>query len=53
MDGWMDGWVGGRARLRIAYSNQKSPEGIKLKNIGFLSHVIKTRCAVIVSFKSH
>ena len=27
MDGWMDGWVGGRkepkAGLRIAYSNQK------------------------------
>ena len=27
MDGWMDGWVGGwmdgRARLKIAYSNQK------------------------------
>ena len=23
LDGWSDGWVGGRARLRIAYSNQK------------------------------
>jgi hypothetical protein len=24
MDGWMDGWVGVKAVLRIAYSNQKS-----------------------------
>ena len=23
VDGWMDGWVGVKARLRIAYSNQK------------------------------
>jgi hypothetical protein len=23
-DGWMDGWVDGKAGLRIAYSNQKS-----------------------------
>ena len=23
LDGWMDGWMDGRARLRIAYSNQK------------------------------
>ena len=23
MDGWMDGWVEGKAGLRIAYSNQK------------------------------
>jgi hypothetical protein len=23
MDGWMDGWVGVKAVLRIAYSNQK------------------------------
>ena len=23
VDGWMDGWLGGRAGLRIAYSNQK------------------------------
>ena len=23
MDGWMGGWVGVKARLRIAYSNQK------------------------------
>ena len=22
-DGWTDGWVGGRAGLRIVYSNQK------------------------------
>jgi hypothetical protein len=24
MDGWMDGWIAGKAGLRIAYSNQKS-----------------------------
>jgi hypothetical protein len=24
MGGWMDGWVGVKAVLRIAYSNQKS-----------------------------
>jgi hypothetical protein len=24
MGGWMDGWMGGKAGLRIAYSNQKS-----------------------------
>jgi len=24
MGGWKDGWMDGRARLRIAYSNQKS-----------------------------
>jgi hypothetical protein len=23
MDEWMDGWMGGKAGLRIAYSNQK------------------------------
>ena len=23
MGGWVDGWVGVKARLRIAYSNQK------------------------------
>jgi hypothetical protein len=23
MDGWVGGWMGGKARLRIAYSNQK------------------------------
>ena len=23
MDGWMEGWMGGKAGLRIAYSNQK------------------------------
>ena len=23
MDGWMGGWMEGKARLRIAYSNQK------------------------------
>jgi hypothetical protein len=23
MDGWMDGWMAGKAGLRIAYSNQK------------------------------
>jgi hypothetical protein len=23
MDGWMDGWLGVKAVLRIAYSNQK------------------------------
>jgi hypothetical protein len=23
MDGWVDGWVGVKAVLRIAYSNQK------------------------------
>ena len=23
MGGWMDGWMGGKAGLRIAYSNQK------------------------------
>jgi hypothetical protein len=25
MDGWVDGWMAGKARLRIAYSNQKQP----------------------------
>jgi hypothetical protein len=24
MGGWMDGWMGGKAGLRIAYSNQKA-----------------------------
>ena len=24
MDGWVDGWMGVKAGLRIAYSNQKS-----------------------------
>jgi hypothetical protein len=23
MDGWVGGWMGGKAGLRIAYSNQK------------------------------
>jgi hypothetical protein len=23
VDGWVDGWMAGKARLRIAYSNQK------------------------------
>jgi hypothetical protein len=23
MDGWVDGWMAGKAGLRIAYSNQK------------------------------
>jgi hypothetical protein len=24
MDGWMDGWMAGKAGLRIAYSNKKN-----------------------------
>jgi hypothetical protein len=31
MGGWMDGWVGVKAILRIAYSNQKTnPLGLKI-----------------------
>jgi hypothetical protein len=31
MDGWMDGWVGVKAVLRIAYINQKLLEEITAK----------------------
>jgi hypothetical protein len=31
MDGWVGGWVAGKAGLRIAYSNQKyHPQSLKL-----------------------
>ena len=26
LDGWMDEWMGAKARLRIAYSNQKNTQ---------------------------
>jgi hypothetical protein len=26
MDGWVGGWMGGKAGLRIAYSNQKKKD---------------------------
>ena len=30
--GWMDGWMGGKAGLRIAYSNQNDKNGPIFKN---------------------
>jgi hypothetical protein len=33
MDGWMDGWMAGKAGLRIAYSNQKSNFFGGIKNV--------------------
>ena len=31
--GWMDGWVGRKAILRIAYSNQKLPSSVVVLNL--------------------
>ena len=33
LDGWVGGWMDGRARLRISYSNQKTVIFIKFKLI--------------------
>jgi hypothetical protein len=30
MGGWVDGWMGGKAGLRIAYSNQKVVKKVHL-----------------------
>jgi hypothetical protein len=33
LDGWVDGWVGVKAVLRIAYSNQKTIYGSVYKKL--------------------
>ena len=38
MGGWMDGWMDGKARLRIAYSNQKLPPPLKHSAIAVTTH---------------
>ena len=41
MGGWVDGWVGGKAGLRIAYSNQKWPAHIWPVSPGPASSVVE------------
>jgi hypothetical protein len=38
LDGWMDGWVGVKAVLRIAYSNQKTEKSLNLKPFSHSPH---------------
>jgi hypothetical protein len=52
MDGWVDGWVEGKAGLRIAYSNQKVKQyTLKPSNNGCLQlhRSIKNRISVFGS----
>ena len=46
---WMDGWMGGRASLRIAYSNQKVAFGKIGKSIQFelLASKRKRQCGIL------
>ena len=39
LDGWMGGWMDGKAGLRIAYSNQKYKILIISKNCKFCSKI--------------
>ena len=39
MGGWMGGWVGAKARLRIAYSNQKV--NLKIENVNLKIKKVK------------
>jgi hypothetical protein len=37
MGGWVDGWMGGKAGLRIAYSNQKPTQIIFCLDFGIFN----------------
>ena len=48
MNGWMGGWVDGRARLRIAYSNQYN---LKFKILNFCVLKLEVENFVVFAFK--
>jgi hypothetical protein len=39
MDGWVDGWMAGKAGLRIAYSNQKIKLNINKMGLNYCQKV--------------